>query len=113
MQIPKLRIAHEAGLGIAKPSEIKVDGDSIEKQNWNFSKNKNTFASRIQKLIYWGPLKPLEKLLLRTPLVNFAFLASNLYHNTFWLRFIGKSRVRSAFETSWGRLLSNYKIIKP
>ena len=27
MQIPKLRIAHEAGLGIAKPSEIKVNGD--------------------------------------------------------------------------------------
>ncbi|GIS29703.1 MAG: hypothetical protein Ct9H90mP2_00860 [Dehalococcoidia bacterium] len=55
MQIPKLRIAHEAGLGIAKPSEIKVNGDSIEKQNWNFSKKKNTFASRVQKLIYWGP----------------------------------------------------------
>ena len=113
MQIPKLRIAHEAGLGIAKPSEIKVNGDSIEKQNWNFSKNKNTFASRVQKLIYWGPLKPLEKLLLRTPLVNLAFLASNLYHNAFWLRFIGKSRVRKAFETNRGRLLSSYKIIKP
>ena len=29
----------------------------------------DTFASRGQKMIYWGPLKPLEHLLLRTMLV--------------------------------------------
>ena len=99
--------------GIANPNEIKVIGENINKINWNFSKNKNTFASKIQKYIYWGPLKPFEKLLLRTPMVNLAYLASNLYHNTFWLRFIGKSRIKKAFKTQWGNLLVNYKISKP
>ena len=113
LKIPKLRIAHEKGLGIANPNEIKVIGENINKINWNFSKNKNTFASKIQKYIYWGPLKPFEKLLLRTPMVNLAYLASNLYHNTFWLRFIGKSRIKKAFKTQWGNLLVNYKISKP
>tara|TARA_B110000438_G_scaffold270971_1_gene288509 strand:+ start:1320 stop:2438 length:1119 start_codon:yes stop_codon:yes gene_type:complete len=113
LSIPKLRIAHEKGLGIANPREINIEGLQIEDINWNFSNNKNTFASRVQKYIYWGPLKPLEKILLRTPLVNFAYFASNFYHNSFWLRFIGKKRVRKAFKSKWGKLLFNYKIIKP
>jgi len=113
LSIPKLRIAHEKGLGIANPREINIEGEQIQNINWKFSSNKNTFASRIQKYIYWGPLKPLEKILLRTPLVNFAYFASNFYHNSFWLRFIGKKRVREAFKSKWGKLLLNYKIIKP
>ena len=113
MDIPKLRIAHEEGLGIAESSQIEIIGEEINNINWKFSQNKNTFASRIQKLIYWGPFKPLEKFLLRSPLVNLAYLASNLYHNTFWLRFIGKERVRKAFRTDWGKVLNRYKIIKP
>ena len=113
LSIPKLRIAHEKGLGIANPREIKVIGENISTPNWRFTRNKNTFASRIQKYIYWGPLKPLEKLLLRTPLVKIAYLASNLYHNSFWLRFIGKNRVKKAFNTNWGSLLLSYKINKP
>jgi len=113
LSIPKLRAAHEHGLGIAKTSEIEIIGDSISNQNWNFSKNKNTFASRVQKMIYWGPFKPLEKLLLRTPLVHLAYFASNIYHNSFWLRFIGKNRIRNAFKSDWGTLLDRYKIIKP
>lgn len=113
LTIPKLRIAHEKGLGIANPREIKVIGENISTTNWRFTRNKNTFASRIQKYIYWGPLKPLEKLLLRTPLVKLAYIASNLYHNSFWLRFIGKNRVKKAFNTNWGTLLLSYKINKP
>jgi hypothetical protein len=113
LSITKLRVAHEHGLGIAKTNEIKIIGDSIENQNWNFTRNKNTFASSVQKMIYWGPFKPLEKLLLRTPLVHLAYFASNFYHNSFWLRFIGKKRVRNAFKSEWGKLLSMYKISKP
>ena len=113
MSIPKIRIAHENELGIGNPRDIKIIGNSIEKINWGFTDTKNTFASRIQKLIYWGPLRPLEKILLRTFLVNFSFMASNLYHNVYWLKFIGKRRIRDAFDTQWGKLLKNYKIIKP
>ena len=38
-------------------------------------------------------------------------MASNLYHNVYWLKFIGKRRIRDAFDTQWGKLLKNYKII--
>lgn len=31
-------------------------------------------------MIYWGPLKPLERLLLRTVLVPWSYVASIAYH---------------------------------
>ena len=52
--------------------------------NFGFRSDEDTFASRGQKLIYWGPLKPFEKLLLRTPIVPWSFFASNLYYNYLW-----------------------------
>jgi len=46
-----------------------------------------TFASRGQKMIYHGPLKPLENLLLRTPLVPWSYAASQAYFDGFWYPF--------------------------
>ena len=108
MSIPKIRIAHEMGLGVGNPSEIEIKGDDVAGVNWNFSPNENTFASRGQKLIYWGPLKPLENILLRSPITPWAFVASNLYHNEFWLRFVGRKRVSDALKTPWGELFKQY-----
>ena len=108
MSIPKIRIAHEMGLGVGNPTEIEIRGDDIAGVDWHFSSSENTFASRGQKLIYWGPLKPLEHALLRSPLTPWAFVASNLYHNEFWLRFIGRKRVREALKTPWGELFGGF-----
>ena len=108
MKLPKIRIAHERGLGIGNPREIEYVGEDVRRTNWKFSFNENTFASRGQKLIYWGPLKPLEGILLRSPLVPWAIWASNIYHNDFWLRFIGRKRIRAALKTPWGRLFKSY-----
>ena len=108
MKIDKLRIAHELGLGVAKTEEIKVIGQDISKINWGYSSNENTFASKGQKLIYWGPLKPIEFFLLRSKLARLAFIASDLYHNKYWLRFIGKRRIRKAMKSEWGKLFQNY-----
>ncbi len=83
-------------------------GEDISRVNWQFSGVENTFASKGQKLIYWGPLKPLEKLLLRTPLVSLAFLASNLYHNGYWLKTTGRRRIQAALKTEWGKLFQSY-----
>ena len=63
---------------------------------------------RGQKLIYWGPLKPLENILLRSPIAPWSFFASNLYHNSYWLRFIGQRRIEAAMKTSWGQLFQQY-----
>jgi len=108
LSIGYIRIAHEMGLGIGDTDSIEVVGDDISGVNWRFKQNENTFASRGQKLIYWGPLKPLENMLLRSPIAPWAFFASNLYHNEYWLRLIGRRRIRAAMKTDWGKLFQSY-----
>jgi uncharacterized protein (DUF362 family) len=108
MKLTKIRLAHEMGLGIGDPRQIEFVGDDVADVNWNFAASENTLASRGQKMIYWGPLKPLEGMLLRSPLVPWAIWASNAYHNDFWLRFVGRKRVREAMKTPWGELFQRY-----
>jgi len=108
MEIPFLRIAHERGLGCGHPEKIRVVGEDISEVNFHFSRNENTFASRGQKLIYWGPLKPLEKLLLRTFLVPWSYVASITYHDLLWYPLIGRRRVRDALRSKWGKLFHSY-----
>ena len=108
MSIKFIRLGHESGLGCGEISQIEVVGEDISEVNWRFDGTENTLASRGQKLVYWGPLKPLERILLRSPLVPLAYLASNLYHNEYWLRFIGRKRVREAMNTEWGKLFQSY-----
>ena len=103
-----IRLAHERGLGCGDVSQIDVVGEDISQVNWRFSGVENTLASRGQKLIYWGPLKPLERLLLRGPLVGWSYLASNLYHNGYWLKTYGRRRINAAMKTEWGKLFQEY-----
>ena len=109
MSIKKLNLAHEKGLGIANPNEINCVGDDISNVNWNFAKNENTFASIGQKLIYHGPLKPFEGLLLRSFISPWAYTASNIYHNGIWRPLIGKRRISKSMKTKWGKYFSNYQ----
>lgn len=108
MSIKFIRLAHERGLGCGDISQIEVVGEDISGVNWGFSGAENTFASRGQKLIYWGPLKVLEKALLRSPIAGWAYMASNLYHNGYWLKTHGKRRVDAALKTEWGELFKSY-----
>ncbi|MFA9492010.1 MAG: DUF362 domain-containing protein [Anaerolineales bacterium] len=108
MGIRFIRRAHELDMGVGDPSQIQIVGYDIEgEQPWNF-KQEDTFASRGQKAIYHGPLKPLEKVLLQGPLVPWSYFASNFYHNVFWYPFIGRKRVESALQTDWGKLFKSY-----
>jgi uncharacterized protein (DUF362 family) len=108
MKIHFIRRAHEMGLGIGDPKDIKIMGYDIEKeQPWNFVQE-DTFASWGQKLIYHGPLKPLEKILLQSPLVPWSYFASNFYHNVYWYPFVGRKRVEAALNTRWGQLFASY-----
>jgi len=108
LKLDFIRIAHEDGLGCGDPREIEVVGEDISGVNFGFHGNENTFASRGQKLLYWGPLKFLEKLLLRTFLVPWSYCASILYHDFYWYPLIGRRRVREALKTEWGRLFQSY-----
>jgi uncharacterized protein (DUF362 family) len=108
MQIRFIRRAHELNLGIGNPSEIEIVGYDIERETpWEFVQT-DTFASRGQKMIYHGPLKPLEKLLLQSPLVPWSYFASNFYHNVYWYPFVGRKRVEAALENPWGQLFKDY-----
>ncbi len=108
MQIRFIRRAHELNLGIGNPSEIEIVGYDIEQEPpWGFVQT-DTFASRGQKMIYHGPLKPFEKLLLQSPLVPWSFFASNFYHNVYWYPFVGRKRVEAALENPWGQLFKDY-----
>jgi uncharacterized protein (DUF362 family) len=109
MSLKFIRLATEDGLGMGRVEEVEVVGEDISEVNWHFHDNLNTFASRGQKMIYWGPLKPFEKLLLRTAIVPWSYAASIAYHDLYWYPLIGKERVRAALATPWGRLFSEYE----
>ncbi len=110
LEIPFIRLAHERGLGVGDPGQIEIvgeDQDWVMSQDWAFVQE-NTFASRGQKMIYHGPLKPLEHLLLRTPLVPWSYFASRLYHDVYWYPFVGRQRAETALTTKWGKLFREY-----
>lgn len=109
MSLAFLRIAHERGLGCADPQEIEVVGEDISGVNFHFTDKMDTFASRGQKLIYHGPLKPLEKALLRSFVAPWSYYASRLYHDGFWYPCVGKPRVRRILQTQWGKLFESYR----
>ncbi len=108
MSIKFLQLAHERGLGCADPSDIEVVGEDISNVNFHFHSNMETLASRGQKLIYHGPLKPLENILLRSFITPWSYYASRLYHDAFWYRFIGRPRVKKMLATEWGKLFEEY-----
>jgi uncharacterized protein (DUF362 family) len=108
MALRFIRKAHEMDLGVGDPSQIEIVGYDIEQEApWGFIQT-DTFASRGQKAIYHGPLKPFEKLLLQSPLVPWSYFASNFYHNVFWYPFIGRRRVEAALKNPWGQLFKSY-----
>lgn len=107
MSIKFLRLAHDLGLGCSDTREMDIVGEDVERINFHF-RTGNTFASRGQKAIYHGPLKPMERVLLRTNLVPWSYVASRVYHDLFWYRTIGRRRVRRIMKTEWGKLFESY-----
>jgi uncharacterized protein (DUF362 family) len=108
LSIPFIRIAHEKEMGIGDPNQIEILGEpELASSNWGFVQE-DTFASLGQKMIYHGWLHSFEKPLLRSPLVPWAYFASNFYHNVYWYPFIGRKRVQDALQTKWGKLFQAY-----
>ena len=108
LSIKFIRLAHERGLGCGDLKEIEIAGEDITDVNFHFDAHSDTLASRGQKMIYWGPLKPLEHLLLRTSIAPWSYIASRLYHDVYWYNCVGRRRVRQALQTEWGKLFASY-----
>jgi uncharacterized protein (DUF362 family) len=108
MKLKFIRLAHERGLGCGDVTELDVVGEDISDVNFHFKENQETLASRGQKMIYHGPLKPLENVLLHSFIAPWSYYASRLYHDAFWYPFVGKPRVRRILQTEWGKLFQQY-----
>jgi uncharacterized protein (DUF362 family) len=108
LSIDFIRLATERGLGQGDPDLIDIEGMDISEIDFGFSRDEDTFASWGQKKIYWGPLKPFEGMLLRSPLVPWSYWASNFYYNVFWWNLFGRSQVKTAMQSEWGRLFQRY-----
>ncbi|MGE5620414.1 MAG: DUF362 domain-containing protein [Sphingomonadaceae bacterium] len=109
MSIKYIRLAHEAGLGVGRMDEIEVVGEDISQESWGFQVGKNLVRIGGGDLIWFGPLKRMQKLFFHTPLVNAFIVASEIYHDYYrW-----PMRDRAVFErwlvqTPWGRLFQQY-----
>lgn len=108
MSIRFISLAHERGLGCGDISQIEVVGTDISQVNFDLKGGEETLYSRIQKMVYWGPLSPVEKLLSRSFITPVGYLISNLYHNLYWYNLYGRSRVKKALSSDWGKLFLSY-----
>jgi hypothetical protein len=87
MAIKFIRLAHDLGLGCGDPRDIEIVGDAdAAKENWHFTGpfKKMTFASQMQHYIYWGRCKKPIEWSLKTVLAPWAYIASVIYHDSFW-----------------------------
>jgi uncharacterized protein (DUF362 family) len=107
LAIPYLRMAHERGLGVADPRAIELRGDDVADVNFRCRTGRSLVIWGDQ-LIRRGPLRPLKRLLLHSPLVVWAPFASNVYHDLLWYPTVGRARIRAFSGTGWGRLFARY-----
>jgi uncharacterized protein (DUF362 family) len=107
MSIPFIRMAHERGLGIGDPRHIELVGDDVAHENFGFQTRRSLVIWGDQ-MIRKGFLRPLERVLLHSPLMVWAPMASNIYHDLMWYPTVGRSRIRSFMRTEWGSLFRQY-----
>jgi uncharacterized protein (DUF362 family) len=116
LSIKYIRLAHDLGLGCGDPREIDIVGDvAAAGQRWNFVGpfREMTFAARMQHQIYWGPLRRPIEWSLKTVLAPWAYLASVLYHDSYWYPFVAERQMKQALDSPWGRLFENWEQLTP
>jgi uncharacterized protein (DUF362 family) len=116
LSIKYIRLAHDLGLGCGDPREIEIVGDlEAAKEDWKFTGpfKKMTFASKMQHHIYWGPLRKPIEWSLKTVLAPWAYIASVIYHDSFWYPMNGKSQMTASLSSPWGRLFENWEQLTP
>ncbi len=113
LAIPYIRMASEAGLGVGDPSQIQLVGDDIDGVNFHFHVGDN-LASRVGDLLWFSPLKALQKLFFRTPLVYLFVFGSAFYHDHAWYPTKGKRIIeRFRKHSKWWRFFEGYRPSAP
>jgi len=107
--IEYIRVAHEDRLGVGDPREIEVVGADVSKESWGFAVGNNG-VSLFGNLAWFGPLRGMQKLFFRTPMVHLFIFGSEAYHDYYrW-----PLKDRAVFEhwkehTHWGGLFQRYE----
>jgi hypothetical protein len=115
LSITYIRLAHDLGLGCGDPREIDIVGDTAAAaENWRFTGpfRKMTFASRMQHQIYWGPLKKPIEWSLKTVLAPWAYVASVVYHDSFWYPMLARQKMSRVLSSPWGRLFRHWEHVQ-
>ncbi len=108
MQLPYIRLAHDRGLGVGDPADIEIVGETAV-GSWNFGFDVgDNMASRVGDVLWFGPLKSLQKLFFHTPAVYGFIFGSFAYHDHVWFPTIGSSRVKKWMKSEWGQLFERY-----
>jgi len=112
MSIPCIRLSHEGGLGKGRIDEIEIVGDmdtaEVKRTNWDFVVGDNA-ASKVGDLFWFGPFRPLAKLMFQTPMVNAFIMGSFIYHDYIWYPYQGRKVVdKWLAETEWGQHFLTY-----
>ncbi|HVP35672.1 MAG TPA: DUF362 domain-containing protein [Terriglobales bacterium] len=107
LQIRYIRLCQEKGLGTGDPKDIETIGEDISSVNFGF-KTRKSFVIWGDQMLRLGPLRFLEKIVLKSPLMFWAPMASNLYHDYFWYPLIGRARINQFKKTDWGKLFEKY-----
>jgi uncharacterized protein (DUF362 family) len=108
MSIHFIRMAHERGLGRGRIEEIEITGYDIGQEDFGFKVGDN-LASMVGDVFWFSPLKILQRLLFRTPLVYMFVFGSAFYHDQVWYRFKGRKIFKQWLETTeWGKLFQEY-----
>ncbi len=108
MDIPYIRMAHEAGFGCGRIEEIEVIGEDPARRRRSYTVGDN-LASRVGDRLWFGPLKVLQRFLFHTPLVYLFIFGSYFYHDYLWWPLIGKPRQRRfRAQSPWGRFWEHY-----
>ncbi len=107
MSIPYLRMATERGLGEARIEKIEIAGEDIGALDFHF-RTKRSLVIWGDQMLRLGPLRFLEKIALHSPLMFWAPLASNIYHDAIWYPTIGRRKIKRFNRTEWGKLWREY-----
>jgi hypothetical protein len=66
----------------------------------------------MQHLIYWGPMKKPIEWSLKTVLAPWAYVASVVYHDSFWYPVNAKRVMQEVLDSPWGRLFGNWEHVQ-
>ncbi len=109
LSIEYINVAHNDGLGVGDVRDIEIVGSDISGESWGFEVGDNG-ASRIGDLMWFGPLKGMQKLFFHTPLVNVFIFGSEAYHDYYrWPLKDRRTFERWRNDTHWGELFRKYE----